>query len=77
MSVMQTFMEQMSETRTSIALVKPELQAAVDAATAWYAQAKLGFNSALPQPARDALTIEQKARLLFLVFREDYGDGDG
>jgi hypothetical protein len=76
MGVMQEFMEQTSATREPVGLNKPALRAAIDAAQAWYGPAKISFNTALPEPAKTVLTANQKARIMFLIAKEDF-DGDG
>lgn len=48
-------------------VTKVNLRAAVDAADAWADANAAGFNAAIPQPARGALTAKQKAILLMLV----------
>lgn len=50
-----------------ISITKTELRAAVDAADAWADANAAAYNSALPQPARGALTAKQKASLLAYV----------
>lgn len=49
------------------ALTKPQLRAAVDAIEDWANTNTASFNSAIPQPARGALTSDQKALLLVYV----------
>lgn len=53
----------------SFALTKADLRAAVDAVDAWADANASSFNSAIPQPARGALTTRQKALLLMFVIR--------
>ncbi len=50
-------------------LTKPDLRAALDAVDQWVSDNTAAFNTALPQPARTALTPAQKARLLLWVVR--------
>jgi hypothetical protein len=45
-------------------LTKADLRAAVDAADAWVDANATSYNTALPQPARGALTTGQKALIL-------------
>jgi hypothetical protein len=52
------------------ALTKADFRAAVDAADDWANTNATSFNTALPQPARGALTAAQKARLLEYVVRK-------
>jgi hypothetical protein len=49
------------------ALTKPELRAALDACDDWIEANAASFNSALPQPARGALTAPQKTYLFCYV----------
>lgn len=56
-------------------ITKNDLRAALDAADAWVDANGASFNTAIPQPARSALTTSQKARLLLFVVRERYLDG--
>jgi hypothetical protein len=63
------FMRDQSASRTPMGLTKADLRAAVDAADAWADSNAASFNTALPQPARNALTAKQKALLLMVVIR--------
>jgi hypothetical protein len=54
------------------ALTKHDLKAAVDAIDAWVDANSAAFNTAIPQPARGALTTKQKAGLLTLVVQRRY-----
>ena len=54
------------------ALTKAEFQAAVDAADSWANSNAASYNTALPLPARTALTAAQKARILMEVIRRRY-----
>ena len=56
-------------------ITKPELRAAVNAIDQWINDNAAAFNSAIPQPARSALTSAQKARLLALVALKRYDKG--
>jgi hypothetical protein len=49
------------------ALTKAELRAAVDATDQWIDDNASSFNVALPQPARNVLTSQQKTLLFCLV----------
>ena len=60
-------MRELSRQRASISLTKPELRAAVDAVDAWVEANAASYNSAIPQPARGALSAQQKAQLLMYV----------
>lgn len=53
-----------SAQREGVALTKADLRAAVDAADTWLDTNAASYNSALPQPARGALTTGQKALIL-------------
>ena len=67
------FVGEMNVSREQIgAVLKAELAAAVAAADSWVDANSASFNSALPQPARGALTAKQKARLLMYVLRKRY-----
>lgn len=67
------FMREESIDRNSLSLTKAELRAAFDAADDWVETNSASFNSALPQPARGALTTRQKAKLLAAVLAKRYG----
>lgn len=60
-------MRGLSADRESCGVTKDALRAALDAADQWVDDNSASFNSALPQPARSALTARQKARLLMRV----------
>lgn len=60
-------MSDASNTRDSLPLVKADLRAAVNAVDDWVDANAAAFNTAIPQPARGALTAKQKAKLLFYV----------
>jgi hypothetical protein len=56
----------------ALALTKADLRAAVNAIDGW-ADANAGaFNTAIPQPARSALSAKQKALLLMMVIRRRF-----
>lgn len=63
-----------SETGT-FSLTKHELKAAFDAADDWVNSNAAAFNSAIPQPARGALSASQKARLLMAVVAKRFEKG--
>ncbi len=48
-------------------LTQAQLRAAVDAVDQWCEDNASSFNSAIPQPARGALSTKQKAALLMFV----------
>lgn len=56
-----------SNVRQTILLSKDELQAAVDATDTWIDDNQASYNSALPQAARDNLTLIQKTFLFCTV----------
>ncbi len=58
------FMREVSRERERLALTKPQLRAAIDAADDWLDDNAASFNAALPVAARTALDARQKARLL-------------
>lgn len=53
-------------------VTKPELRAAVNALDTWLNDNAAAANAALPQPARGALTVKQKAALLSYVIARRY-----
>lgn len=53
---------------------KADLRAAVDAVDDWVDANSSSFNTAIPQPARGALTTTQKALLLDYVVRKRIAD---
>jgi hypothetical protein len=62
-------MADLSADHESCAVTKADLRAALNAADDWANANAASFNSALPVPARTALTAQQKARLLMAVLR--------
>lgn len=68
-------MSDLSRDRESCSLTKADLRAAVDAIDAWLNTNAAALNSAIPQPARSALTTPQKARILAGVIRKRYTAG--
>lgn len=69
------FMSELSTERQTLALTKAELRAALDALDDFLNTNATAINNAIPQPARGALTVSQKARLLMFVIRRRYLDG--
>lgn len=69
------FMQDESQERQGMALVKADLRAAIDAADDWADANAASFNTAIPLPARTALTARQKAKLLAMVLQRRYGAG--
>ena len=59
--------EYMREELAGVGITKADLRAAINAADLWISDNSASFNTALPQPARGALTAPQKARLLSAV----------
>lgn len=53
----------------TIGIVRQDLRDAVAAIDAWADANAASFNTAIPQPARGALTTKQKARLLMYVVK--------
>jgi hypothetical protein len=60
------FMSDASAENQVLPLLKTDLRAAVDAIDDWI------DNTALPQPAKDALTAKQKAQLIMYVVRKRF-----
>ena len=57
------------------ALTKSELRAAVNAIDDYLHTNAATINTAIPQPARGALTTAQKSRLMRLVMRKRFEEG--
>ena len=65
------FMSQISSRRGFFGgLSKEDLRAAVDAIDEWIEDNMASFNSAIGQPARDALTTKQKVELFFAIVKK-------
>lgn len=62
----------MREPIGACAVSKADLQAAINAIDDWVDANAASFNVAIPQPARSALTIKQKAWLLTFVVRQRF-----
>lgn len=70
------FMRELSRERDTFGdLTKAELRAAVNALDDFLNTNASSINTAIPQPARGALTTAQKARLLMFVVRQRYTKG--
>lgn len=69
------FMRELSREREPIAVTKPELRAAVNALDDFFNTNAAAINTAIPQPARGALTAAQKARLALFVIRQRWVKG--
>jgi hypothetical protein len=67
LSVWAELMQRLSLARDSINITKADLRTAINAADDWANTNAASYNSALPQPARGALTSAQKALILMLV----------
>ena len=57
-------------------MTKADLRAAVDALDAFLEDNKVAINNSIPQPARNALTSKQKARLLVFIIERRYRTGN-
>lgn len=69
-SLWTEFMQTSSASRDIFgALTKADIRAAINAADVWADTNAASYNTALPQPARNALTARQKAMILMLVIR--------
>lgn len=68
-------MRDLSLSLESVATLKADLRAAIDAADQWVSDNSASYNTALPAAARTTLTTPQKARLLMLVLRRRFLSG--
>jgi hypothetical protein len=68
-------MRRYSVDKLSCGVTKAELRAAVDAIDTWLNSNAAAANTAIPQPARGALSTTQKALLLMYVIQRRYLDG--
>jgi len=66
------YMSDAGSERQGLPLSKVDLRAAVNAIDDWVDTNTAAFNSAIPQPARGALTTKQKANLLLYVVTQRY-----
>ena len=64
----------MRENNESCGISKADLRAAVDALDQFLEDNAGAINTAIPQPARGALTVAQKARLLAYVTIRRWGE---
>lgn len=71
----QAFTQDIVATREPIGVNKTDLLAAVNAVDQWISDNAASFNSALPLPARAALTTSQKARLFWAVAYRRFAAG--
>lgn len=67
--VTATFMQQ---AKGPLSILKMDVRAAVDALDAWYDANAGAINQAIPQPARGALTLTDKAMLNNMVVDARY-----
>lgn len=65
--VWKRIMARLSQSRAPLGITKADLRAAVDAVDAWLEANAASYNTAIPQPARAAMTPAQKAELLSAV----------
>ena len=65
-------MRKYSSDGESIGINKPDLRAAVDALDTFMNTNAATINNALPQPAKSALTVQQKALMLSYVVLKRY-----
>lgn len=56
-------------------LVRADIVAAINAVDDWVEANKVSFNSAIPLPARTAMTAPQKAKLLLYVVKRRFEVG--
>ena len=66
------FMQEISGDGDPIAVTKADLRAAFNALDDWLDDNAASANIAIPQPARNALTSAQKARILMHVIRRRF-----
>lgn len=64
------FTKEASNVWDVISVNKSDLKATVDAIDQWVEDNQAGFNSAIPLPARMALSAKQKVQFLFYVVRK-------
>ena len=62
----------MRDNNITCSIVKTDLRAAVNAIDQWVDDNASAFNTAIPQPARSALTARQKAWLLNYVIERRF-----
>lgn len=70
--VTQVWMQQAKGPHT---ILKTDVRAAVDALDSWYNTNAPAANQALPQPARGAMSLEDKALLSNLIVEKRYVKG--
>ena len=72
LSLWAQFMSDSSAIRQPLPLLKADIRASVDAIDSWVDTNSGNFNTAIPQPARTALTAKQKAQLLMYVIKRRF-----
>jgi hypothetical protein len=63
----------MTSNDAECSITKSQLRAAIDATDDWIEANAASYNSAIPQPARGALSTKQKARLFMMVASRRFG----
>ena len=72
----RAYMQEMSAQQQAVGpITKADLRAAVDALDDFLNTNAAAINQAIPQPARSALTVPQKARLLVYVVERRTSEG--
>ena len=72
----RAYMQEMSAQQQAVGpITKADLRAAVDALDDFLNTNAAAINQAIPQPARSALTVPQKARLLIYVVERRSSEG--
>ena len=72
----RAYMQEMSAQQQAVGpITKADLRAAVDALDDFLNTNAAAINQAIPQPARSALTVPQKARLLVYVVERRSSEG--
>ncbi len=71
-ALQQAWCAELSRRRTPFNLSRADLRAAVNAIDDWVDANSTAFNQAIPQPARAALTAQQKAELLMFVVQRRF-----
>lgn len=66
------FQRKISDIQMPIGINKSDLRLAINAIDQWIDDNAASFNSAIPQPARSALTTKQKAWLFNLVMKQRF-----
>ena len=75
LEVWAELMRKWSADGQAVGVTKPDLRAAVNAVDDFMHANASAINNAIPQPARAALTTQQKAILLQFVVQRRYLDG--